>query len=395
MPRSSVARKAAPPSLELRRYQAPRPANDAHSPALPGNRNAPGTPPKSFGKRTRSPLDDARDEALRRGVHTAITLVTNAVVPRPLQQAIDGLDYIGSQLRVQNVTVANPGNGWILVGNCVGGTGNNWAYYSAQMNGNFARSCLGGQAGAVTSPEAAEAAGAEGLIWANWNAAVDRYQHIRNYSRIRPWSQTVSRTWITRHPSQQVVNPNVMRWVNPTPQPLGIPAPALAPAPAPHTIVEIVSTPRNRNGLRPRPRPQPRVARAARSSPPPANTKEIKGKLTKAVAEFVKYLDRLSEAAEVVTAIYDALPKDVRKRWDRDPATGKKRKFRDGDQMGQYGLDGADWKLQALAANWHKVDINEAVKNILANHLEDKLYGAAHKARSDLTYRGRKRPRKR
>lgn len=89
-------------------------------------------------------------------------------------------------------------------------------------------------------------------------------------------------------------------------------------------------------------------------------------------AALFKILDAGSEWAEVVSAIYDALPDDVRKRWDRPD-----RRFT--DQAGQYGLDGADWKAQAIFWNLHKLDMEQAVLNIIENHLEDKLYGAIHK----------------
>jgi hypothetical protein len=112
----------------------------------------------------------------------------------------------------------------------------------------------------------------------------------------------------------------------------------------------------------------------------------VKGKAGKLAAEMFNVLDKLSEAAEVVDSFYQALPKDVRKRWNRPE--------RPGDQMGQYGAEGADWKLQALYHNWEKVDMNEAIKNVLANQLEDKLYGEAHRAKDRLTFRGRKRPRR-
>lgn len=79
-------------------------------------------------------------------------------------------------------------------------------------------------------------------------------------------------------------------------------------------------------------------------------------------------IDQVSEAAEIVDALYDALPEDVKKRWSRD---------RRGllDTAGQYGIDGADWKLQALYYNWHKVDVEQGLKNIVKNHLADKFIG--------------------
>ena len=104
---------------------------------------------------------------------------------------------------------------------------------------------------------------------------------------------------------------------------------------------------------------------------------------TKAIGiALYKALDAVSESAEVVDAVYDALPKDVRKRWEkerfpdarwiRDKNTGEWVRVgveRPGDNFGQYGIDGADWKLQALYYNWHKVDVEKAIKNIIKNEL--------------------------
>lgn len=125
-------------------------------------------------------------------------------------------------------------------------------------------------------------------------------------------------------------------------------------------------------------------------TPPPRGTKEKKVRaegLGLGVA-IAKALDGLSEASEVVDAIYESLPDDVKRRW------GKGRKERDFDQMGQYGIDGADWKLEALWHNWHKINAPEAVKNILYNELEDRLYGRAYAAKDKLQLRGKARKRR-
>ena len=85
---------------------------------------------------------------------------------------------------------------------------------------------------------------------------------------------------------------------------------------------------------------------------------------------FFKTLDKISESAEVVDAFYDSLPDDVKKRWSKGRVN---RSFL--DNAGQYGIDGADWKLQALWENYGKIDVNKAVKNIIKNHIEDKIIG--------------------
>jgi len=102
-----------------------------------------------------------------------------------------------------------------------------------------------------------------------------------------------------------------------------------------------------------------------------------------------KALDKISEAAEVVDAVYDALPKDVKKRWEKDRGAHWAKvdgKFKwvglnrgPVDTFGQYGIDGADWKLQAIYHNWHKIDAAQAVRNIVKNELADQIVGRYHK----------------
>lgn len=106
--------------------------------------------------------------------------------------------------------------------------------------------------------------------------------------------------------------------------------------------------------------------RPPRPSRPASNTKERKA--SGPLKTILGAMDIISEASEFVGAIYDALPKDVRDKWDQQ-GRGLM------DNAGQYGIDGADWKLNALWHNWHKVDIEQAIKNIIANELQDKVLG--------------------
>lgn len=148
-------------------------------------------------------------------------------------------------------------------------------------------------------------------------------------------------------------------------------------------------------GLDPAPEPSSPSAPPAAAAPPlappyspphaspPGKGEREKKTLTRSVQTAIKIakgLDKLSEAAEVVDAVYEALPADVRARWEKY----NKRKEMKGDQMGQYGIDGADWKLKAIWYNWHRLDAKEAIINIAKNEVEDKLYGAAHKAINEM-----------
>jgi len=130
-----------------------------------------------------------------------------------------------------------------------------------------------------------------------------------------------------------------------------------------------------------------------------------------------KALDDISESCEVVDALYDALPNDVKKAamkkagyvWS--PSAGKYVLPGDGslkasdkttegfrpagagsrsfvDQFGQYGLDGCDWKAQALYDHADKLDVCGGVQNILKNYLEDKIHGVTHRFRPKNTVNG-------
>lgn len=108
-------------------------------------------------------------------------------------------------------------------------------------------------------------------------------------------------------------------------------------------------------------------------TPPRRREKEAPKALSRSgrqIRAIFAALDALSEWSELVDALYDALPDDVKKRWGKD---------RDSrgllDNAGQYGIDGADWKIQALWANWHRLDTAKAFRNIVKNEVQDKLLG--------------------
>jgi hypothetical protein len=250
----------------------------------------------------------------------------------------------------------------------------------------YATNCLGGQAVAeLASFEAASSGGTQptvGHMHFYNTSGGRRALHMLAYQKDpRPTALKAA------HPSLgfgHAINPNVMRFSNLTPQPFQAPRASPAPAAAVQQAV-VVSVATGGASLPPR----VRNWRAARSTPPPKGTKELKSNAGKYAAKVAGLLDRISEGSEVVDAIYQALPADVRKRWEKDRDLD-----RQGDAAGQYGLAGADWKIQAVFWNVPQIDVNKALTGILLNELSDKLYGAAHKARGDLTGRGRKRNRK-
>jgi len=137
------------------------------------------------------------------------------------------------------------------------------------------------------------------------------------------------------------------------------------------------------------PEEEPKYKRGPRFRPPRPTKPDRKTRERKAkgpLGQILKILDIVSEASEWVGALYDALPEETKRDWEALHADGHYVKI-DGkwkwitvkrgllDNAGQYGIDGADWRLGALWHNWHKVDIEKALKNIIANELQDKILG--------------------
>ncbi len=432
-----VRRQIAPasqPAIEIRRYGTP-PANDRFDAAAPSHRPQAGTT-RTYGRavgpgspakhlmpgiasrartatkllqyvRAKDAIDYAREggeadfnyiedplgeimakytPGYFRWVYTNIyrkidpIIWDSAIAVTPAGRYIDLIKLGHELLSKQTTARAIPPTGWSVTARCfTGGPGNGWVSQSSISTA--AERCLGAQAGTeIVGPEAA-ASFHTGLTHAYWNALRTRYTHIINYGRaLAKETATTTHRFHPGHRLNAAVDPNVARAINLTLQPLGITAPAPEPSPLYQRAVEI--------SIGARPRAAPAAFRASRSMPAGPNVHERKGKAGQLGAALFKALDVISEGSEVVDAFYQALPQATRTEWGR--RNPKKRS----DNQGQYGLGGAEWKAQALFHNWHKVDFGKAIKNVLANELEDRLYGAAHKARGDLTFRGRKRPRR-
>lgn len=141
------------------------------------------------------------------------------------------------------------------------------------------------------------------------------------------------------------------------PLPGAVPSPEVIPIDAyPPTVIG--HSPRARH--RASPRPHPHVLRK-----PPPGTRERKVRITAAVG-VLKGLGIITEGLDVVNALYDALP-------DAFKVKGKR-----SNQIE---------RMQALYDHWDEVVLTEAVKNLLVNHIEDKviggLSGAAQKSFAD------------
>lgn len=195
-----------------------------------------------------------------------------------------------------------------------------------------------------------------------WNTA--RFQNMAYPNKAIP-AQASPYPW---------QNPNVMRPMpsDPTLQPpeAGQPAPgeSLEPAPQPQPQPEANQIAREITETTNR-----RIPSRHRRVIPPRRTRERKStaKSKMVVMAIFEGLDKISEAAEVIDAAFDALPKKVQDRW--------KQKARPGDSFGQYGIGGADWKLQALYYNYESIDLKAFAKNVVQNEAEDQLIGKMQK----------------
>lgn len=109
------------------------------------------------------------------------------------------------------------------------------------------------------------------------------------------------------------------------------------------------------------------------SRPPPRGTKEGKTRTSgKMAAAIFRALDKVSEGAEVVNALFESLPCKVQK------AAARRHLQSRGllDNAGQYGIDGADWKAAAIVANYRDIDTVLALQKIAINEVEDRIIGS-------------------
>lgn len=158
-------------------------------------------------------------------------------------------------------------------------------------------------------------------------------------------------------------NPNAQRWEPGTP-------PALPPPPVvPRTPEEWQwsNTPKGE--------PLPRTHR---TRPPEAGVKEppkAQSKAAKIGVFMWKMMDTFSELTEIGGALYDALPLEVRQKWN----------CAEGTNIGQYGSDLNACRAAALWHNVHKLNTPEAFMNIAKNVAEDMTIGQFHKWLSKVT----------
>lgn len=289
--------------------------------------------------------------------------------------------------------IPNPAAGWRRGGRCSTYRPNGWQLTTSNSTGqshpwnNNANTCLYGQAAGAEVPMGTPVPGSDNQLNYVQKYGNLPYQYLAHTDAFwRPVGSPAGRPDFVRAWTLGR-DPNYERWKNklvqhhepgepfgePSPQ-SGIGSPQTDPTPfySDSSPYEPDHHWRWRAGLG-----TGSAATPGTSVPTPGATRappkvyESEGKVNTRSGRLgimlYRTLDHVSEWAEVVEAIYDALPDDVKKRWERDRYMG--------DNFGQYGIGAAPWQLQALYYNWHKVDFVQAVKNVLKNQLSDAAIG--------------------
>lgn len=158
------------------------------------------------------------------------------------------------------------------------------------------------------------------------------------------------------------------------------PLPGLKPLPVSHPTIVWGNI-----GMMPAARPQVfRPVDTAVDAPAPAGVggdmiggyapagrrvKERKGRAQKVVAIAAKYAFEATEMTDLIDNLYDALPKEIR---DNVVPTGKlssTARLYPGKYVTAFD------KAMALYRSWNKLNVPDAVRNVIINHFEDKIIG--------------------
>jgi hypothetical protein len=339
-------------------------------------------------KRARDYLDqltqDMKDrytlnKMLNRVVDVGITYGAPPVLENTLDM-LEGLTGLFAVLKVRPTIPARQGE-WVLNGLCQAYTRPPTWFTFGSYPAAYASSCLGGQTWSQRVATLQQVP--DGHLSASWSSFNDvggiseaHFTHLFTYTRTNTFSRFLSEQFQPQTKFNRYRNPNHMRFANATPQPFAFEAVQAAEKTALNRATQTAVVVQAAYGGATPPRLPPTLY-ATKSKPPSIGTDEGKGFLRRLGVAGAKILDLTSESAEVVDAIYRALPKDVRDKWDRPD--------RKADSIGQYGIAGADWKIQAIFHNYHKVDIAQAIQNIAMNEVEDRLIGGAMAARNRAT----------
>lgn len=151
-------------------------------------------------------------------------------------------------------------------------------------------------------------------------------------------------------------SPRQHPWLNPTVNPIGAPMPARAPSAPPYkALPHMPQLPWRQTG----PRPAPRLASSPLPRPPGPGVKERKFAISKIGGlNLVRFIGAVTESADLGNALYDALPD----RYKLPPHS----LFRD--------------KMLQLYKHFDKVNVLDAIDNIIHNEIEDRAFGAAGRA---------------
>lgn len=105
------------------------------------------------------------------------------------------------------------------------------------------------------------------------------------------------------------------------------------------------------------------------NAPPQKGTKERKTKAQKVMAKLFEEAMGLTEAIDLIDVLYDALPKEVRK---KTPKTGVVSKT--GFNPGMKYVSPWD-KAKAVFTHFGELDLPKAMAGVVANHFSDKAWG--------------------
>lgn len=112
-------------------------------------------------------------------------------------------------------------------------------------------------------------------------------------------------------------------------------------------------------------------------SPPrkrePRDEKERKTKLSPALSVVLKAVSAVTEGVDFIDALYDALPEQYRPRYRN---TGYEKRVTTPQE-----------RMKALWENADKIDIDLALQNLVAEHIEDTIYGKIGKVGGEISRR--------
>lgn len=156
---------------------------------------------------------------------------------------------------------------------------------------------------------------------------------------------------------------------SPSYAPLG---PSVSPRPGETVGVKPATRTKPAPKFQPPGRPPPPVKTGEKSIPPGPKVKERKGNASPVVAKMLQAAYTVTEAKDVVDALWEALPEQIRK---ATPKTGRTfRNAKVGEGVPYHTIMD---RAQAIYKNLQHLNLSEAALNLLMNHYEDKLVGGA------------------